>query len=56
MENVRQQVERTHARIDALQDEHGSNIESEAEINRLKQLKKNYQKDLDSKKKRSGRA
>ena len=52
VENVRQQVERTHARIDALQEEHGSNIESEAEINRLKQLKKNYQKDLDSKKKK----
>ena len=52
VENVRQQVERTYARIDALQEEHGSNIESEAEINRLKQLKKNYQKDLDSKKKK----
>ena len=51
LENLRQHVERTQARIDALQEEHGRNIESETEINRLKQLKKNYQKDLDSKKK-----
>ena len=53
MENLRQQVERTQARIDSLQEERGSNRESEAELNRLKQLKKNYQKDLDSKKKKA---
>ena len=52
MENLRQQVERTQARIDSLQEEQGSNLESEAELNRLKQLKKKYQKDLDSKKKK----
>ena len=55
MENLRQQIERTQARIDSLQEEQGSNLESEAELNRLKQLKKNYQKDLDSKKKRRPR-
>ena len=53
VENLRQQVERTQARIDSLQEEQGSNLESEAELNRLKQLKKNYQKDLDSKKKKA---
>ena len=53
VENLRQQVERTQARIDHLQEEQGSNLESEAELNRLKQLKKNYQKDLDSKKKKA---
>ena len=53
IENLRQQVERTQARIDELQEEQGSNLESEAELNRLKQLKKNYQKDLDSKKKKA---
>ena len=53
VENLRQQVERTQARIDGLQEEQGSNLESEAELNRLKQLKKNYQKDLDSKKKKA---
>ena len=50
-ENLRQQIERTQARIDSLHDEHGSELEIEAEINRLNQLKKNYQKDLDSVKK-----
>ena len=54
IENLRQQVERTQARIDALQEEQGSNLEVEAEVNRLKQLRKNYQKDLDSKKKNLG--
>ena len=55
VENLRQQVERTQARIDRLQEEQGSNLESEAELKRLKQLKKNYQKDLDSKKKKRPR-
>ena len=55
MENLRQKVERTQAWIDSLQEEQGSNLESEAELNRLKQLKKIYQKDLDSKKKKWAR-
>ena len=38
--NLGQQIERTQVRIDALQEEQGSNLESEAELNRLKQLKK----------------
>ena len=33
VENLRQQVERTQARIDGLHEEHGSNLESEAELN-----------------------
>ena len=45
-------VEKTQSRIDSLQEKNGSNLESETELNRLKQLKKNYQKDLDSKKKK----
>ena len=56
MENLKQQTERAQARIDALQEEHGSNIESEAELRRLKQLKKNHQTEYENKKKRSGRA
>ena len=44
VENLRQQVERTQARIDSLQGEQGSNLESEAELNRLKQLKKKLSK------------
>ena len=39
--NLGQQIERTQVRIDAPQEEQGSNLESEAELNRLKQLKKN---------------
>ena len=40
IQNLGQQIERTQARIDDLQKEHGSNLESETELNRLKQLKK----------------
>ena len=40
IQNVGQQIEKTQARIDALQEEHGSNLESETELNRLKLLKK----------------
>ena len=51
MENLKQQTERTQARIDALQEQHGSNLESEAELRRLKQLKKNHQTEYEKKKK-----
>ena len=51
MQNLRQKTERIQARIDALQDEHGSNLESETELNRQKQLKKNYQTRFENKKK-----
>ena len=51
MENLKQQTERTQARIDAIQEEYGSNLESEAELRRLKLLKKNYQTDYENKKK-----
>ena len=40
MQTLSQQIERTQARIDELQKEHGSNLESETELNRLKQFKK----------------
>ena len=51
IENLKQQTERTQAKIDALQEEHGSNIESEAELRGLKQLKKNHQTEYEKKKK-----
>ena len=47
MQNLSQQIERTQARIDALQEDHGSNLESETELNGLKQLQKNYKSDLE---------
>ena len=51
IQNLGQQIEKTQARIDVLQEEHGSNLESETELNRLKLLKKNYKSDLEKKKK-----
>ena len=51
IQNLNQQIERTQACIDGLQEEQGSNLESEAQLNRLKQLKKNYKTDLEKKKK-----
>jgi len=51
MENLKQQIERTQARIDAIQEEYGSNLESETELQRLKQLKKNHQTEYERKKK-----
>ena len=48
MQNLAQKIERTQARIDANQ---STNLESEAELNRLKQLKKNYESDLERKEK-----
>ena len=44
-------IEKTNARIDAIQQEHGTNLESEAELRRLKLLKKNHQTELENKKK-----
>jgi len=51
VEALRRKIEPTDAKIDAIQDEQGSNFESEAELRRLKELKKNYQTDLENKKK-----
>jgi len=51
LEALRSKIAQTDAQIDAIQDEQGSNLESEAELRRLKELKKNYQTDLENKKK-----
>jgi len=52
LQELRQRIERTQAKIDALHDEQGSNVESEAELRRQKQLQKNLQKDFENAKKR----
>ena len=44
LEKLRQNIERVNAQIDSLHDEHGSDLEIEAEINRLDQLKKKLPK------------
>ena len=54
IENLRLRTERVDAQIAARQEEQGSNLENEIELNRLKQLKKNYEKDLEIKKKKLG--
>ena len=51
MQDLERKIERTQANIDAIQEEQGSNLESEAELRRLKQLKKNHQTELENKKK-----
>ena len=51
IQNLTQQIERTDARITAIQEEQGSNLESETELNRLKQLKKIIEATLKEKKK-----
>ena len=51
MEVLRRKIEQTDAKIEDIQDAQGSNLESEEELRRLKQLKKNYQTDLEKKKK-----
>ena len=51
MQTLVEQNERLQACIDAHQDEHGSNLEIEAEIKRLKLMKKNYESDLEKKNK-----
>ena len=48
VQNLRNRIEKTQERIDTLEEEHGSNVESENELQRLKQLKKNLQVDLEN--------
>ena len=40
MQDLERKIERTQENIDAIQEEHGSNPESESELRKLKQLKK----------------
>ena len=49
--DYRNKLERTQARIKAIEQEHGSILENETELQRLKQLKKNLQNDLENAKK-----
>ena len=51
MQTVSHQIEGIQAQIDTLQAEHGSNLESETELNRLKQMGKNIKATLKERKK-----
>ena len=52
VQHLRSRLEQTQARIAALEEEHGSTLEQQSEINRLKQLEKNLQSDLKNEKKK----
>ena len=49
---LKEKEEAAQVKIDAIQEVEGSNLESEAELHRLKQLKKNYQTDIENKEKK----
>ena len=51
VQNLRNKNERVQAQIDAHTQEHGTTIESESELRRLQQLKKNLQNDFENTKK-----
>jgi len=51
IEYLRQQTGKIDERINTLQEEYGSNVESEAELQRLKQLNKNHKTELEKKEK-----
>ena len=51
MQDLRTRIERNQAQIEKIQEEQGTNVESESELRRLQQLKKNYQKDFENAKK-----
>ena len=44
--DYRNKLEKTQAKIDALEEEHGSSLENQTELQRLKQMKKNLKKIL----------
>ena len=50
VQQLRNRIEETQAKIDALEEEQGSNVESENELQRLKQLKKIFKPILKTKK------
>ena len=47
-QDLRTKLDQTQAKIDALRDEQGSTLESESELSRLKQLRKNLKTDFDN--------
>ena len=51
IQDLEKKIERTQASIDAIQEQQGRNLESEAELRRLKQLKKIIKPNLQIRKK-----
>ena len=52
VKDLRTRLKQTQAKIDALHDEQGSTVESESELRRLRQLRKNLKTDFDNAKKK----
>ena len=52
IQNLRLRTKRSDAKIEAIREKQGSNLESETELNRLNQLKKNDKEEIEIKKKR----
>jgi len=50
LQHLRNRIEQTQARVDALEEEQGSNLESESELQRLKQLEKTFKPILKTRK------
>ena len=48
MQDLQDKIERNNAKIAAIHEQEGSNLESEAELRRLQQLNKNYKTELES--------
>jgi len=49
-------IEKVQSQINGIHDEYGSNLDMQAELRRLNQMKKNYEKDFENQKKRIGLA
>jgi len=52
IEVLRGKIEKNDVRIDQIQDQYGSNLESQTELRRLQQMKKNYATDLEERQKK----
>ena len=55
IERLKTRIDHVNARIDSYEVQYGSNLEAQNEIERLKQLKKNYQTDLKNSQKKNCR-
>ena len=56
LEVLGRKIEKVQSQIDGIHDDYGSNLDMEAELRRLNQMKKNYEKDFENQKKRIGLA
>jgi len=53
LEVLGRKIEKVQSQIDGIHDDYGSNLDMEAELRRLNQMKKNYEKDFENQKKKN---